>query len=165
LSYFNKQNNRNYNAMPTVFIDNIAVLLPSRFALGDIINEAAAYTLNDIQQRRIKAKLRYLLARGDILQWDLQTKADELASQDLVPYMTLDDDEPNTDPILMEALAMARELIVGRMAQEGLPPPKGLDIHAKALVDAMPDLQEKARLRIEARYRAAQQAIQENPVT
>jgi hypothetical protein len=57
---------------------------------------------------------------------------------------------------------MARDLIVQRMAQQGLPPPKGLDEHAKALVKGLPELQERARLRIEARYKAASAVIQES---
>lgn len=147
--------------MPVAFIANIAVQLPIRFLPGQAIDDIAASVLNNIQQTRIKAKLRYLLTRGDILQWDLQAKAEELASQDLVPYLTLDDDEEGSDPILQEALSMAREMIVSRMAHEGLPPPKGLDLHAKALVDGRPDLVEIARNRIEARYKAANIAIED----
>lgn len=145
--------------MPTVFIANLAVILPSRFAAGDICNETAAEMLNEIQLRRIKSRLRYLIQRGDIAPEELQAKALVLLEGDLVPYATQDDDDTEGDPVYLEALAMARELIVGRMAQEGLPPPKGLDTHAKALVDGMPDIQEKARLRIEARYNAASAAI------
>ena len=147
--------------MPTVFIANLAVILPIRFAAGDAIEETPAKVLNDIQQRRIKAKLRWLLNRGEIAPEELQSKANELSNADLLPYITSDDDDADSDPILVEALSMAREIIVSRMAQEGLPPPKGIDLHAKALVDGMPELQEKARLRIEARYRAAAAAIEE----
>lgn len=125
------------------------------------MTENNADVLNDIQTKRIKSKLRYLLQRGDILAHELDAKALELSSLELVPYATLDDDEEGSDPILSEALNMARELIISRMAQEGLPPPKGIDLHAKALVDAMPEIQEKARLRIEARYNAANAAIAE----
>jgi hypothetical protein len=146
--------------MPTVFINSLAVQLPSRFAAGQVLNDIAASVLNDIQLKRIKAKLRYLLSRGDINADGIQQRANDLYEQELLPYATLDDDE-DEDPILAEALSMARELIVGRMASEGLPPPKGIDLHAKALVDAMPQLQEKARLRLEIRYRAASNAIQE----
>lgn len=141
--------------MPTVFIANMAVALPSRFATGDTMDEVAAEVLNDIQHRRIKAKLRYLLTRGEIDANDIQQKANELSSADLVPYSTSEDDDTDSDPIFLEAMSMAREIIVSRMAKEGIPPPRGLDIHAKALVDAMPALQERARLRIEARFRAA----------
>jgi hypothetical protein len=149
------------NVVATVFIDNLAVVLPSRFAEGDDIGEIAAKVLNDIHLRRIKAKLRWLLSRGEINVNEIQTKAIELNDAELLPYATLDDDDSEADPIFMEAMSMARELIVGRMAKEGLPPPKGLDAHAKALVDGMPEIQERARLRIEARYNAARAAIAE----
>lgn len=147
--------------MSTVFIANLAVILPIRFAAGDTIDEIPAEVLNEIQLRRIKSRLRYLLQKGDIAYDELQTKAEALVLEDLVPYATQDDDETEDDPIYQEALAMARELIVGRMAKEGLLPPKGLDNHARALVDGMPALLEKARLRIEARYNAAAAAIGE----
>jgi hypothetical protein len=142
--------------MPTVFIAGLAVPLPSRFTKGDTIGEVAAWVLNDIQHRRVKAKLRWLLSRGDVDSNGLQAKALELCQAELVPYSTLDDGDEDTDPVLAEALTMAREMIVSRMAQEGLPPPKGLDTHAKALVDGLPELQERARLRVEARYKAAE---------
>lgn len=147
--------------MPTVFIAGLAIPLSSRFAPGQAMSENAASVLNVIQRQRIVARLRYLVAKGDISPAELQAKAEELSRLDLQPYSTSDDDDSENDPVYVEALAMARELIVGRMAQEGLPPPKGIDTHAKALVDAMPQLQEKARLRIEARYRAANSAIEE----
>lgn len=146
--------------MPTVFIANLAVPLPTRFVAGDLATEIAAALLNDIQLKRVKAKLRWHLQKGDVLPDGLQAKAHELMKLELVPYITLDDGEED-DPVLLEALAMARDLIVTRMAQEGLPPPKGLDVHAKALVDANPALQEKARLRVEARYKAATAVIGE----
>lgn len=147
--------------MSTVFIANLAVILPIRFSAGDTIDEIPAEVLNEIQLRRIKSRLRYLLQKGDIASDELQTKAEALVQEDLVPYATQDDDDTEDDPIYQEAMAMARELIVGRMAKEGLLPPKGLDNHARALVDGMPALLEKARLRIEARYNAAAAAIGE----
>ena len=147
--------------MPTVFIANMAITLPSRFAPGDIATEAAADMLNYVQLTRIKSRLRYMLAQGQVLADGLQAKAAELAEQELVPYTLTDDDEDANDPVLQEALAIARELIITRMAQQGLPPPKGLDLHAKALVDGQPALQDRARARVEARYRAAASAIAE----
>jgi hypothetical protein len=146
--------------MPTVFINNIAVILPSRFALGQALTENAALVLNDVQLKRIKARLRYMLAHGDVNTDGLQDTALALLDTDLVPYATIDDDDENLDPVLEEALSIARELIIGRMAAEGLPPPKGLDVHAKALVDGQPKIQEQARRRIEARYKAAQDILE-----
>lgn len=145
--------------MPTVFIANLAIILPIRFAAGDTLEDNAASVLNDIHLRRIKARLRYLLSRGEIDGNEIQAKALELSDSEMLPYLTSDDDDTESDPVYVEAIAMARELIVSRMAQEGLPPPKGLDLHAKALVDGMPELQERARLRVEARYKAAAEAI------
>ena len=146
--------------MPTIFTNGLAISLPIRFAEGDVIDATAAAVLNDIQRRRVTARLRYMLQKGDLSKDDLQAKALELYSQELVPYATLDDEDNVSDPIMDEALTIARELIVTRMAQEGLPPPKGLDLHAKALVDGMPDLQEQARKRVEAKYQAAQAVIE-----
>ena len=72
----------------------------------------------------------------------------------MLPYATLDDGDDD-DPILLEAMAIARELIIKRMATEGLPPPKGLDMHAKQLVDNQPKIVELARKRVEERHKAA----------
>ena len=141
--------------MPTVFIGSMAVPLPMRFVPGDELSENAAQVLNDVHIKRLKARLRYMLAHGDVNADGLQETALAIAEQELVPYATLDDDDENLDPVLEEALNIARELIVSSMAQQGLPPPKGLDAHAKALVDGQPRIQEQARKRVEARYSAA----------
>lgn len=146
--------------MPTVFIGSVAVSLPQRFTAGDTLSENAADVLNDVQLKRLKARLRYMLAHGDVNADGLQATALNIMSQELVPYATLDDDDENVDPVLEEALSIARDMIVGRMAAEGLPPPKGLDAHAKALVDGQPRIQEQARLRVEARFRAAQEILE-----
>jgi hypothetical protein len=139
--------------MHTVFVAGLAVSLPTRFEEGSTLDETEAAFLTNIQHRRVSARLRWLLARGEVDQFSIQEKADELCRAELVPWRTTDDSEEE-DPILAEAMNIARELINSRMAQEGLPPPKGLDIHAKQLVDAIPEIQEQARLRVEARYRA-----------
>lgn len=146
--------------MATVFIDGKAISLHRRFAEGDVMDEIIADILNSIQKRRIMARIRYMLRRREISEAEAPAKILQLYEEELTLY-SIYDDEDNPDPILEEAMGMARELIVTRMAQEGLPPPKGLDTHARALVDGMPDLQEKARLRVEARYQAAQAALGE----
>ena len=145
--------------MPTVFIDNMAVVLPSRFSAGDVLTENSANLLFDIHLRRLKSKLRWLLNRGQILPHELQAKALELNQAEMVPYFTSDDDDITDDPVQQEAMTMAKGIIISRMASEGLPAPKNIELHAKALVDGMPILLERARLRIEARYQAANAAI------
>jgi hypothetical protein len=146
--------------MPTVFIDKLAVPLPSRFAGGDLATEIAAALLNSIQHKRVIAKLRRLLARGEIAEHEVQQKAEAFLQLDLVPYITLDDDPDASDPVIMEALGMAKSLITARMAKEGLPPPKGLEDHARNLVDSMPTIMEAARKRVEARYKAAERVLE-----
>jgi hypothetical protein len=80
-------------------------------------------------------------------------EAIELCAQPLAPYSTLDDSDEE-DPILAEAMNIAREMISARFAELELPLPKGLDAHAKALVDGAPAILEQARLRVEAKYNA-----------
>jgi hypothetical protein len=140
----------------TVFIANLAVRLPRRYTT---LTAEACDILNDIHCKRIKAKLRYMLDRGELAPQDAQAKADELVAAGLSLAPTPDDDDSGPDAIQAEALAIARDLIVSRMAKENLQPPKGLDLHAKALVDAMPEIQEQARLRLQARFAAANAAI------
>lgn len=148
--------------MSTVFIAGFAIPLPSRFVDGEIASDNAIAVLNDIQHKRVKAKLRYMLDRGQIDANGLQSKADELMAADLAPYAMLDDDEgADDDPVAIEALGIARDLIISRMAKEGLPPPRGIDLHARALVDSMPVIYERARQRIETRLKVAAAAITE----
>jgi hypothetical protein len=142
----------------TVFIANQVVVLKRRFAAGEAIDAVGATVLNNIKHRRVKARLRYLLDRKEIAPDEVQAKANELMAQDIVDHMTSDDGDI-LDSIFEEALSIAREMIVTRMAQEGHLPPKGLDNHAKALVNAMPEIQERARKRMEARFLAAAKAI------
>jgi hypothetical protein len=143
----------------TLFIDNRVMQFEKKYKEGDLLDEIGAELLNDIQHKRVKAKIRWLLSRGEISPDEVQSRADLLMEQPMLPYLTTDDDGADIDPVLQESLSIARELIVGRMAKEGLPPPRGLDNHAKALVDGMPQIRENARLRVEARYRAAADAL------
>lgn len=146
--------------MPTVFINGTAVALPYRAGEmpGDPLQDYQARILNNILHRRVKARLRWLLDRKEVFAEGIQAKAVELCSQPLKPYSTLDDGIDD-DPILLEAMNIARELIISRMAQENLPPPKNIDIHAKQIVDNVPEIQEQARKRVEARYKAAEELL------
>ena len=145
--------------MPTAFIDNQVVVLPRKVTPGAIMSEIDAAIISEIQHNRVKARLRYLLSRGEIDANGIQVKANELMDLPLSPNATLDDSE-ETDPVLEEAMTIAREIVTKRMASEGLPVPKNLDLHAKALVDAIPALQEKARRRIEARLTVAKSLME-----
>lgn len=147
--------------MPTIFVNGVAIPLQPRQGelAGDPILVYHAQILDEILHRRVKAKLRYLLERGELYPQDVQAKAEELCAQDLKPYATLDDSD-DEDPILIEAMIIARDIIISRMAAEGLPPPKNLDLHAKQLVDNLPHLQEQARKRVEDRYRAATEVLE-----
>lgn len=147
--------------MATVFIEGVAVRLPERDGEreGEPMTLRQAQFLDNIQHKRVRAKLRYMFDRGELALSEAQAKANELCAQVPKPYLTLDDGVD--DPILTEAMVIAREVITARMAAEGLPPPKNIDLHAKQLVDNIPELQERARLRVEARYAAAQEVMGE----
>ncbi len=140
--------------MTTVFIANLAVNLPSRFSAGDELDEISARVLHNIWAKRLSARLRWMKDRGELDAQTIQAKAIELARQELAPY-SISEDADEDDPIMAEAMTLARDLITARMAAEGIPPPKGLDQHARALVEQVPALVEKARLRVEARFKAA----------
>lgn len=147
--------------MPTIFIDNIAIQLPVRFNEGDVCDAVGASVLNTIHLNRLRSRLRWLVQKGQIDLPGLQIKADELAQLDLQPYDVSDDDDDEVnDPILAEALSLARAIITTEMAKQGLPPPKGIDLHAKELVDGMPALLEQARKRVEARQNVANAALE-----
>jgi hypothetical protein len=142
--------------MPTVIIGQMAVTLPRTIHAGEPMTDWQADLLNEIWHRRVAARLRWLLKRGQILPDEIQSKIQTLLNEPLVAHTTFDDyDGAENDPVMVEAMTIARDLIVGRMAAEGLPPPKGLDQHARALVEGVPEIQEQARKRVEARYVAA----------
>jgi hypothetical protein len=140
--------------MTTAFIGGRAVVLPNIVEAGMPMTDTHAALLTGIWLKRLSSKLRWLLDRGQIDAQGVQIKALELATEDLAPY-NIAEDADEDDPVLVEALAMAEAVINSRMAAEGLPPPRNIDQHARALVAAMPALVEKARLRVEARYQAA----------
>lgn len=142
--------------MATVFIGQLAVALPAPFAEGDILDETGADVLNFVQRRRVTARLTAMLKKGNIDERQLHAKALELFAQPMTAGVTLDDeDDAMSDPVLAEAMEMARNLITQKLAKENLPPPKNLDEHAKQVVDALPALVEQARQRVETRYRIA----------
>lgn len=146
--------------MPVVYINNLVVTLPTRFAAGDVLAETSSALLNQIHVNRVRAKLNYLLKRGDILPAELLDKATELMNQPLTSVVTSDDDDTdNDDPVLAEAMTIARGLISQKLAQQNIGEPKNLDQHAKALLDNVPMIMEKARRRVELRYKAAESAI------
>jgi hypothetical protein len=146
--------------MPTVFIDDIAVPLPARTKGGDEVSDNDAELLNTILHRRVKAKLRWLLSRREIRPDEVQAKADELCDQPMLAHVTLDDSD-EYDPIMAEALVIAKEAYMAKAAAEGvpLPEPKHLDMHLRYLVNNVPVIQEKARIRVEARYKAASKFV------
>ena len=142
--------------MPIVTIGQLLVKLPASYAAGTILDEVDAEFMDNLRFKRVCAKLYYLIKRGEIAAEELQAKALALWAEKL---QLVNDDDDNDDPIVVEAMTIAREIVTQRMAAVGLPPPKGLDAHAKALVDAVPAIAERARLRVEERYRAASAII------
>lgn len=146
--------------MPLVFIPPFALNLPSRFAAGDLLDETFAEFLNQLQLKRVRSKLRHMYGRGEISDENAQAIANALCKQPLAAHISSSDDDL-PDPIGDEALAIARDLIISRMAHEGLPPPRGLDNHAKVLLEARPEILERARKRVEARFVAAAQAMKD----
>lgn len=140
--------------MPTVFIAGAAVNLPSLFKEGHVLNAHNAAFLNQIWLKRLSTRLRRLLVLGQIDATSIKAKAAEIHAEELAPYSIAADADAD-DPVLVEALDMARALITQRMAQENIMPPKNLDNHALAVVEGMPALVEQARMRVEARYQAA----------
>lgn len=144
--------------MPTLFIANTLVVVPARFVEGSVLDEVSAAILNDIHIRRLRARIAYLLQRGELGPEEVQAKAFAIAQEDLAPGIKeADDDLP--DPIYSEAVGIACDLILRKMREQGLPEPKHIAEHAKALVEGNPAFEEQARKRLEARHRAAMEAL------
>lgn len=143
--------------MPLTFISGIAVELPQRFTAGQAIDETEAEILSQIHVSRIRGRLGWMLKQGTITEAELPSKAEELALLDLSPLTINEADED--DPILAEALIIARDMITQRLASEGLAPPKNLDEHAKVLIDALPHIRAMAVKRLEERHKIARESL------
>ena len=123
--------------MPTVFIAGMAVNLPSRFKAGHVLDHADAALGNQIWLKRLAARLRRLLKLGQIDATSIDERVREIHAEELAPY-SIAQDADDDDPVLAEAMEMAKALITQRMAQENIPPPKNLDAHARAVIEGVP---------------------------
>ena len=138
------------------FIGNQTVPLPRRAVAGQALTPVEAAILTEIHHARIASQLRYMLAKGTITKRQLQQKAIELAKLPL----TAGADEDASDPVLLEAIALAKEMLTAEAVREGLPT-KTIEARAKAVVDANPALRAKAQERLAAKYTMMQSILEE----
>lgn len=146
--------------MITVFIFDRIFSLPDKTFIGSILSTSDAEVLNYIQHTRVKAELRRRLNKGDLAQSSIQDKALELMEKELKPYSTFDEDTDSySKPILSESISIARELILRQIALGNLLPPPDIEARAREIA-LFPPIRERARLRVEARHRAAQAVLE-----
>ena len=68
--------------------------------------------------------------------------------------------ETGEDPVYVEAMSLAREMIEIRLASQNLPVPRNIDLHAEALLEARPDLLLQAKNRIEIKLGVVKQQVE-----
>ena len=142
--------------MPLAQIDGITLELPLLFNAGDIIDDDGAWALNEMMLTRLRERTRWRLRQGVVTTITVQSVVEEMVSA-----FTFDSGEPCDvdEPVMEEAITLAREMITKSLAKDGLPPPKNLEEHAKTLAEQSDQLRERARLRVEARLNAALAAL------
>jgi hypothetical protein len=99
--------------------------------------------------------------------WYLRNQARDLSHQEILNksneiYQSVDllSPEDGSNPIFDEAMSLARDLICRHLAAESLPIPPTLDEHAEVLVSSNPSILTQAKIRLEARQRAATETAQ-----
>lgn len=132
--------------------------IADRYAPGQILTEEEAELFGEIQADAVADRMETWLAS----QTQVDPRPEEIQSVASAFAETLLNDTSfahATDPVWTEALALAREMILTKLAAQGLPAPKTLDAHAAAVITGDPELLRKARVRVEARIEVGRAAL------
>jgi hypothetical protein len=117
--------------------------LRERWTSGHVCTKAEARILNNIIYDRLRAK---------VTKSPSKLSADQISA--LYDSMTFDSDPAPDEPIdelMIESIAVARELITSALVKEGHPVPKSIDLHAKELALASAEIRTRAQKRLDLR--------------
>ncbi len=146
--------------MPTAYIAEQIVDLPVRFLAGHILTEAEAEVANREYLKRLAARIRYRYDHGEITSETMQDIGTKMALDFEFSESDMAADEADdNDPVRIEGLKIARELIKAELATTGITDIPNLDIHAKALYEGNPAIRERAKQRCEIRWKTAREAL------
>lgn len=133
----------------TVFIHDTPLHVADPRSVGQQLTPYDAEVLNSIALRRFIGRMQAWLRRNPE---PSTIELTEFATTTALAVATFDSTAGDeTDPIREEAMALGRELLLSRLAADNLPAPTNLDAHVEELVDAVPELTDQARRRVEIR--------------
>lgn len=145
------------NPISTVFIHETAIRLRDTFPPGHILTASDAAVLNTIFLNRFVSRMGWKLKREDgaVSAAQIAAWAGEVAES----VALMDSTGEMDDPIREEALQLARDMILEKLAEDNLPSPPGIEVHAEELLEGMPQLLDQAKRRMEIRREVAAQAL------
>lgn len=147
--------------MPTVYIADSAIELPVRFVTGQVLSEVEAQLLNREYMKRLISRIRY---RYDHSEFDDNSIHDGAFKMGLeFAFIEADanaEDVDENDPVFIEGMKIARELILQQLSENGLTEIPNLDSHARALYEGSEAVRVRARQRCETRWRLAREALE-----
>lgn len=122
-----------------------------RYLESHELTPAEAAAANFCWLERFYRRVNYAVARNpDWTEAEIFAEAERLESE-LESFA----EQNNSDPIMTEAIIIAKEQLELRLEAEGLPVPTGIEAHTKVLAENNEAIQAEARLRVEARLRAS----------
>lgn len=146
--------------MPTTYIANLALELPARYAAGDTMDELGAALLNREYIKRVSARIRYRFDHNDLNELTMQAGAYKMGLEFTFIESDADaDDMDENDPVFIEGLKIAKELILRELSESGISEIPNLDMHARALYEGSEAIRDRARQRCETRWRTAKEAL------
>lgn len=148
--------------MPTAYIANSALELPVRFIAGQELDEVEAQILNREYMKRLVSRIRYRYDHNEFNDETIHAGAFKMGLE--FNFIEADaelSDIDENDPVFVEGMKIARELILQQLSESGLSEIPNLDMHAKALYEGSEAIRDRARQRCETRWKIAKEALGE----
>jgi hypothetical protein len=140
--------------MITASTPQLSVSFPDRIKFGTPLTADEAVCLNRILTARMRHYVSKWLEKG-ITPQEVQTQLTELA----LSHEFSEKIDENHDPQTLEARRIAREMVIAKLNKEGLVAQEAtLELHIQA-VSAFPQVIERAKQILEARRKAAREAL------
>lgn len=146
--------------MPTAYIANIALELPVRFITGQVLDVTEADILNREYMKRLIAQVRYRYDHNELNDDSIHAGAFTMGINFVFNEANAKETEDDeNDPVFIEGMKIAREMIIKELADSGLTEIPNIDNHARALFDGSEAIRIRARQRCETRWRMAKEAL------
>lgn len=142
-----------------VLIGTMLMRLPIRIKRGHVCTEAEAAWLQSLWEHYAHNIVNFRFPEPN----SRSGEAFEAARQNIIDNYKIPRPkrDPETDPIEFEAMNIAREMLMARLSAEGLPAPKNLEEHCRQLINAHPQLYERAAERVRIRMETHDEMLRE----